>query len=257
MKSLLCRVGTGFLAIVAASCLLSTPGASAAGFGFDWDRSDQTYQSAQTAGVGDAAGRLRPRYLFPKQQKHMFFSVQFGERTIEGDDFDGSIFYTSDTELYLVPKFEPANFLGLMVEGREDWLGYQIGYSRAKHDYSWGGIPAGQATTHFIDFNFLFYAMATRPIQPFGMLGFSLNGLRIEDGKYNAVSDEFFDSSMYGAGFNYGLGVDYYLGIRAKFTVGARWHYNGYNSISGQDLDEGLKATGYQYYVSLGINSHS
>jgi hypothetical protein len=256
MKSLTYQVGSGLVAAVVVTCFLLTPNAFSSEAGFDWDRSDQTYLAAQDDGYSGGSGNSRTRYLFPKRQKHLFFSIQFGERSMEGDDFEGETYYASDTERYLVPNLEPATFYGLMVEGREDWMGYQIGYTYAKHEYSWLDIPIADATTHFIDFNFMFYAMSTRSIQPFGMLGFSLNGIRIQDGKIDLLNNKFLDSSMYGAGLNYGVGVDYYLGIRAKLTAGARWHYNPYNSISGQELDEGLDATGHQYYVSVGLNTH-
>ena len=249
------------LVIAALLTIILVPNPSSAGDGFLWNDSDGRLLSEGESGSPGRRGNWRngSNFLFPKGSNSRFLSIQIGERHMGGDDFEGTTFYTSDTELFMIPKMDPATFLGLYMEFRDGIMGGGIGYSRAAHDYSWSGLdfaPA-QATSHFVDFDFRIHALPDRVVQPFGLLGFSFNGIRVEDGKYNAVNDTFSDLSMWGLGLNWGAGVDYYPPGAFKLTVGARWHANSYNSISGEDLDDGLICTGVNYYLSVGFNIDS
>ncbi len=87
----------------------------------------------------------------------------------------------------MIPKLDPADFVGFYVDFREGMLGGGFGYSRAIHEWSWLGASAdpAKATSHFVDFDARFYAFPSREFQPFGLLGFSFNGIRVEDGKLN------------------------------------------------------------------------
>ncbi len=38
--------------------------------------------------------RSKPNYLFPEGEGNKFFSLQFGERRVTGDDFSGSTYYS-------------------------------------------------------------------------------------------------------------------------------------------------------------------
>lgn len=245
--------------MIAAILVVSlAPDPSAAGDGFWWNRSDDRLLSQSESGYPDigAGSRDRSNTLFPRGVTTKFISIQVGERSMEGRDFEGRTFYTSDSEVFMVPKIDPATFFGLYVDFRDGAMGGGIGYSQAAHEYSWLGLPAepSQATSHFVDFDFRFHLFPDKELQPFGLLGFSFNGIRVQDGKYNILYDSFSDLSMWGLGLNWGAGMDYYLKGKFKLTAGARWHLEAYNSISGQDLDEGLICNGVNYYLSVGIN---
>jgi len=217
--------------------------------------SDGMLLSEQRGGDRELRSRRHAGHLFSPRRDHRFISIQVGTRSMGGDDFDGTTFYAGEDEIFLVPNLDDATFYGVYFDFRNGYWGGGIGYSRASHDWSFAGIPAdpADATSHFVDFDFRAHALPRQPIQPFLLLGFSLNGIRVEDGKARAGSDSLENLSMWGLGLNYGAGVDYYIGHRVKLTGGARWHVNGYNSISGQDLDEGLTCHGVNYYLSVGL----
>ncbi len=219
------------------------------------DDSDSPLFSQQGGGRSQQRARQHAGYRFPPKRDYRFLTIQVGTRSMGGDDFDGETFYSGENDLFLVPKMNDATFYGVYMEFRNGPWGGGFGYSRASHDWSFAGASAepADATSHFIDFDFRGYALPRSPIQPFLLLGFSFNGIRVEDGKVDLVDTRLDNLSMWGLGLNYGAGVDYYLGRRLKVTGGARWHLDGYNSISGNDLDEGLTCSGVNYYVSVGL----
>ena len=122
------------------------PDPSSAGDGFLWNRSDDRLFSEGESGYPDigAGSSGRSHVLFPQGRTTRFISVQVGQRSMEGGDFEGDHFYHSDTELFMVPKMDPATFLGLYVDFRDGAVGGGIGYSQAAHDYSWLGLSAEQ-----------------------------------------------------------------------------------------------------------------
>jgi opacity protein-like surface antigen len=225
------------------------------------DGSDRTLYSMGGDGCPGAfaGGSARSKYLFPRGTTIRFITVQVGERSMKGSDFDGGTFYTGGDELFMIPKMESAIFFGLYMDFRQEQLGGTIGYSRAAHDISWAGLSLkpDQATSHFADLNFRFYARPSGAIQPFGLLGFSFNLIRMENGKYNAASDTFSDTSMWGAGMNWGAGVDYHAGRNIKLTAGARWHKLGYGRISGHVVGDGVTCKAASYFLSVGFNLDS
>lgn len=221
---------------------------------------DGTYL-APGFGTGESrADRLnREGYLFPKRGTYRFISFQFGRRTVGGSDFDGTTFYQGSDEVYFVPEIKDGNFYGVYLDFRSGIFGGGLGYSFSSHDWRWGDedVPDAKVKTHFVDFDFRMHVMARQAIQPFALLGFSFNGIQVEDGKAVSGSDAWHDLSMWGFGLNYGAGVDVYSGRKMKFSAGARWHWDGYNSISGNELDEGLTANGVNLFVSVGIGVDS
>ena len=235
--------------------ILLVPSAGAVA-GDDWGAgtSAGTLLSAGESGYPDIPAR-GPDYLFPRNQEYRFLSFQVGQRSMGGDDFEGDTFYSSDTELFMIPDMKDAPSYGVYLDFRQGYLGGGIGYSYSSHEWSFLGAEAedARASAHFVDFNIRLHLLADRPIQPFGLLGFSLNGIRVEDGKHEATTDSLKNLSMWGFGLNWGAGVDFYPSRRFKLTGGARWHVNGYNSISGNDLDEGLSNWGVNYFLSLGV----
>lgn len=212
-------------------------------------------------GTGQSrADRLnREGYYFPKRGTYRFISFQVGRRTMGGSDFDGETFYTGDNEIFFIPEIEDAMFYGVYFDLRSGILGGGLGYSYAQHDWSWGGedVPDAKVKTHFIDFDFRIHVMSRQAFQPFALLGFSFNGIQVEDGRARLDSETWDDLSMWGVGLNYGVGADWYHGRKVKVSGGARWHWDGYNKISGNELDEGLQCNGVNLFLSVGIGVDS
>lgn len=212
---------------------------------------------APEAGSGQSrADRLnREGYYFPKRGNYNFISVQVGQRTMGGSDFEGETFYTGDNEVFFVPEIEDAVFYGLYWDVRSGIFGGGMGYSFASHDWRWGDedVPDAKVKTHFIDFDFRIHLLARQAFQPFALLGFSLNGIQVEDGRARLDSETWDDLSMWGVGLNYGVGADWYHGRKVKVSGGARFHWDGYSKISGNELDEGLQCTGVNLFLSVGI----
>ena len=227
----------------------------------------QEFCSASDGGYAETWGDkpLSRGDLFPKRAKNRFISIQFGRRSMGGDNFDGRTLYTGESdyvgesETFLVPEIEPALFFGLYVDFRRGPFGGGFGYSRASHDWSFLELqksPA-KATSHFVDFDLRYHVFLDKALQPFVLLGISGNGLRVEEGKIKIESGELGDLGIFGMGLNYGAGADYYLGRTVKLSGGVRGHLDRYNSISGHELDEGMICSGVNYYLSVGFNIDS
>ena len=203
-----------------------------------------------TCGAQDS--QSTSRYYFPSAVR--FISVQVGTHSLGGDDFNGTTYYADAEHLYIVPQCAPGKSYGIGLEFKEKWYGGNLAYTHASQEYGWGGFTnLGTTTNHVINCDLKVTPLPGSAIQPFALAGFFWNLLRVEDGKYNARSEDLEDETMYGPGINLGGGLDYFIGGKLKLSLGLTWHRAHYGAISGVELDEGLSVSGTNYYLSTGF----
>jgi hypothetical protein len=172
-----------------------------------------------------------------------------------GEDFKGDTYYSAmDGSLYFVPNIDSGSAFGIALSIRKKWYDNECSYTRASYDWGWGGVPDwGKVTRHTANVNIKVFPLAAAAIQPFALAGCFWNWLTVEDGKYDGQSESMENESMNGLGFNFGGGVEYYVGRVMRISGGFTWHKTFYNTISGIDLDKGLSPSGVDWYFSTGV----
>lgn len=112
----------------------------------------------------------------------------------------------------------------LAAQGQEYRL--QLSYQRTEHHAS-TLLPNGEVINNALHLGMKFCFLADQPTRPYLIVGFGYHILDIEAGAINLVK-------LYGLGYNFGAGVDYYLNPSNSIGAGLTYQLIHYNEAAVQ-----------------------
>ncbi len=182
-------------------------------------------------------------------------SLQLGVKAfygsgIQNDDFAGTTYLESDTELFLVPNLRGSSSFGGMAGGRLDLglsflqaVGLEVGYRTSSHKYSFMDAESESTTASYKNIFCILriYVLKKRSIQPFLYLSLGSSDLIVKNGSYSYTAPLRVGDATYG-GSESGLGVGLALHLPANFVLNAA---AGYHALI-LDSVKGVLGTEYQ-----------
>ncbi len=155
----------------------------------------------------------------PKQGWYVRLAVP---NLMVGGDFDGDrvLISTNASELFTVPKIDPAFGWSLSIGQRVEKMAIEFSYARLVHSGSWVGFEES-VTQSAWNLDFKYFFRHQKRLQPFIQFGWNPGSptLRVENGAFdatkNTLSDAIFISNI--GNFNVGSGITWY--ITPRFSI--------------------------------------
>lgn len=175
--------------------------------------------------------------------------------TIAGD-FTGNNVLHGGGEVIAIPKVTNSFGSGAL-------LGYRFGNGALEASYlhSTHGVTfldaASRAEYHLVNLDARYYLFARKPVQPFALIGATLDWLIVKNG--SATETEVGDATFAGGGFSAGAGIAFHLTRRLSVSGEATYRYLGYSGeqgvkgVSGQwkEISEGLDGSGLGFTAAM------
>lgn len=181
-------------------------------------------------------------------------------------DFDGTsvistdFFIYPDTQRFDMP-YPAANSNGFLIRGAYNRrrISGEIQFAQSSHDIkksSLYNLPEGQMTYSFVDFNCKLN-MPVMMADLYLLLGVNYALLSIDNGEVvGYISDnEIYDTTYFGAGFNIGAGISYYMTPYTSIFGEYIYRFTGYNQVSDVMIDENVYSGGIGALL-LGVSFH-
>lgn len=83
-----------------------------------------------------------------------------------------------------------------------------------------------------INLDLKFSFLTSQPAQPYFLIGVGYHTLKIPDGAINLATSEILDLKLYGVGFNFGVGLDYYLTPSSSIGAGLVYRQVQFNEAA-------------------------
>jgi hypothetical protein len=160
-----------------------------------------------------------------------------------GGDFNGGWGFStaSGDEIDLIPTIDRNFGFGVLAGHREGAYAAEVSYWRTDHNATWGPnmffatTSYGTASFQSLNVDFKRYLFTQLATQPYFSLGLSFPWLVTHQASaWNTGSGYVFsDSTIAGIGFNFGVGLEIYLGSNYSIFGNIVQRWAGYNQING------------------------
>lgn len=174
-----------------------------------------------------------------------------------GGDFDGDrVLVSSNTsELFTVPKIDPAFGWSLSIGQRMEKVAIEFSYARLVHSGSWVGFEES-VTQSAWNLDFKYFIRHQKRLQPFIQFGWNPASpiIRVENGAFdatdNTLSDAIFISNI--GNFNVGSGITWYITPRLSIYGTALYRRLKINAVQSEAKKTALEIEGKMNADSFG-----
>lgn len=152
--------------------------------------------------------------------------------TFDGVTFDGQSIYKqiNGDEIMLLPRLESKSTIRGLVGYRVTRGSFEVGYERLDLNATFMGLP-GAASFHVFNFDERIYAFTSKRIQPYGLAGFSLPWLTVQDGSF--LHDRVGAATYHGHGMNIEAGATVFPIPRVGISAGYRYRMMWFDAATG------------------------
>ena len=151
---------------------------------------------------------------------------------LDGLTFDGSSYYRQidGDEILILPRLERKSAMRALVGVRSRRGAFEVSYDQTTHRGTFLDAP-GEATFHAINGDERIFALTRGRIQPYGLLGLSVQWLTIKDGSY--LEPNIGNATFRGMGVNMETGVMVYPVSRVGISTGYRYRAMWFDRATG------------------------
>jgi hypothetical protein len=152
--------------------------------------------------------------------------------TFDGVTFDGQSIYKqiNGDEILLLPRLESKSTIRGLVGYRVTRGSFEVGYESLDLNATFLGL-SGAASFHVFNFDERIYAFTSKRIQPYGLAGFSLPWLTVQDGSF--LHERVGDGTYHGQGINMEAGATVFPIPRVGISAGYRYRVMWFDTASG------------------------
>jgi hypothetical protein len=153
--------------------------------------------------------------------------------TLDGLTFDGSTYYQKigGEEILILPRLDRKSMLRPTVGIRSSRGAFEVSYDQSKHLGTFFGVPGVESTFHSISGDERIFLLTRGRIQPYGLLGGSIQWLAIKDGSF--LDPDLGTASFRGFGINTEAGVAVFPSSRFGISTGYRHRVMWFDTASG------------------------
>jgi len=164
-------------------------------------------------------------------------------------DFTGKNVLHGGGEVIAIPKMTSSFGYGGLLGYRFGHGALEASYLRSTHGAAFLDV-ASRAEYHLVNLDARYYLFAGKPVQPFALIGATLNWLIVKNG--SATETEVGNATFAGGGFNAGTGIALHLTRRLSVSGEAVYRYLGYSGENGvkgvsgewKEISDGLDGSG-------------
>jgi hypothetical protein len=151
---------------------------------------------------------------------------------LDGLTFDGSSYYkqVDGDEILILPRLERKSAMRALVGFRSRRGAFEVSYDQTNHRGTFLDAP-GEATFHALNGDERIFALTRHRIQPYGLLGLSVQWLTIKDGSY--LEPNIGNATFRGMGVNMETGVMVYPVSRVGISTGYRYRAMWFDRATG------------------------
>jgi opacity protein-like surface antigen len=175
-----------------------------------------------------------------------------------GGDFDGETILVNDDRLsgVAIEDFESAWGVGGVVGLRNALphnldIALELGYTQSKHDGTFLGVPADEATLKVFDVNPRLYFLTHQRFQPSLIAGMGFYSLEANDAAVNITTLTIEDAKFEGIGFNIGAGVSYFLLQRLSLDANIVYRHASFHRVNDDEIEDPLKIGNVTFGLQL------
>lgn len=152
--------------------------------------------------------------------------------TFDGVTFDGESIYKqiNGDEIMLLPSLESKSTIRGLVGYRVTRGSFEVGYENLDLNATFMGL-SGTASFHMLNFDERIYAFTSKRIQPYGLAGFSLPWLTVQDGSF--LHERVGDGTYHGHGINMEAGAAVFPIPRVGISAGYRYRVMWFDTATG------------------------
>ena len=152
--------------------------------------------------------------------------------TFDGVTFDGQSIYKQidGDEIMLLPRLESKSTIRGLVGYRVTRGSFEVGYESLDLNATFMGL-SGAASFHVVNFDERIYAFTSKRIQPYGLAGFSIPWLTVQDGSF--LNERVGDGTYHGHGVNMEAGATVFPIPRVGISAGYRYRVMWFDTASG------------------------
>jgi hypothetical protein len=153
--------------------------------------------------------------------------------TLDGLTFDGSTYYQKigGEEILILPRLDRKSMLRPIVGFRSSRGAFEVSYDQTKHLGTFYGASGVETTFHSISGDERIFLLTRGRIQPYGLLGGSIQWLTIKDGSF--LDPDLGTASFRGFGINTEAGVTVFPSSRFGISTGYRYRAMWFDTASG------------------------
>jgi hypothetical protein len=150
----------------------------------------------------------------------------------DGVTFDGESIYKqiNGDEIMLLPSLETKSTIRGLIGYRVTRGSFEVGYESLDMNATFMGL-SGTASFHVFNFDERIYAFTSKRIQPYGLAGFSLPWLTVQDGSF--LHERVGDGTYHGHGINMEAGATVFPIPRVGISAGYRYRVMWFDTATG------------------------
>jgi hypothetical protein len=153
--------------------------------------------------------------------------------TLNGETFDGLTYYKKigGEEILILPRLDRKSMVRPIVGFRSSRGAFEVSYDQTKHLGTFVGVPGIETTFHSVSGDERIFVLTRGRVQPYGLLGGSIQWLTIKDGSF--LDPDLGTASFRGFGINSEAGVTVFPTSRFGISTGYRHRVMWFDTASG------------------------
>lgn len=186
-------------------------------------------------------------------KKGFYIGAGVPYNTVEGD-FNGNSSFRRGDAVIIVPDIEGGFGVNLTAGyGINDKWAIELNLLSSRHNGKWQQL-SGNVDYASFSINGKYNFRASRTTQPYLLFGVGSHALTIKDGARDLSTGQVSDATLLGPGFNFGTGIDQYIGKNLSLTVGIMYRYVHYTLVEGVhensgSIDDELNGSGMTFLL--------